>query len=326
MVQTPTARWVNHEIVRGESLGEIAERYAVTPAEILHWNELDPNRPVFWVGERLKIHTVFPERLPHKLSYIVHPHDSWETIAERFDVDEDSLRKSWNPSETLLQPGHQLTIWLEPGSEPALVQPDLPIRLAEVPLGATSLGYPDAGRLLNGVQIPENPTLYTLRNLEHAYGSTHAINVLQQGIAAFRLQTGFDREVVIWDMSVKRGGRFGPHRSHRTGRDVDISLLLRPGFELGSGVHGAVDWEANWHLIRAFIESGSVHYVFLSRAQQAALYKAAQGCGASAAELDRIIQYPRTTKVGIVRHSPGHEGHLHVRFSCGEDEPECSEF
>ena len=37
-------------------------------------------------------------------------------------------------------------------------------------------------------------------------------------------------------------------------------------------------------------------------------------------ELEEMIQFPRFTKYGIVRHSPGHHCHLHVRFSCGPNE------
>jgi murein endopeptidase len=178
---------------------------------------------------------------------------------------------------------------------------------------------------MNGVLIPENPKLYSLRNLEHAYGSTHAIDVLQHGIASFRAETGYDRQVIIWDMSMPRGGRFGPHKSHRTGRDVDIALLLKPGFLPGTSERHSVDWEAMWHLIRAFIRTGEVRYVFLARMHQVSLYKAAKACGATAEELDLIVQYPRSTKVGIVRHSPGHTGHLHVRFTCGVNEFGCLE-
>jgi hypothetical protein len=107
--------------------------------------------------------------------------------------------------------------------------------------------------------------------------------VLQRSIAIFRARTGFDREVTIWDMSLEHGGHYGPHRSHRSGRDVDIGLPLRAGFTLGTAKKGSVDWEATWHLIRAFIESGEVRYVFLSRQRQISLYKLrrhARGTGA----------------------------------------------
>jgi len=79
--------------------------------------------------------------------------------------------------------------------------------------------------LLNGVMIPENPALYTVRNILHSYGSTHAIEALQRSLAAFRLKTKYDGEILLWDMSVKQGGRFGPHHSHRSGRDVPIGIM-----------------------------------------------------------------------------------------------------
>lgn len=320
----PKAQWISHEIVNGESLGQIADRYAVSVGSILRWNNLDPNRPVFWVGEQLKIQTQLPDRVRTKYQYIVRPNDTWNAIAKRFQVEESALRKFWNPSETTLTMGHQLTIWLESDATPEpFPQPDF--TLQPVPEGAVSTGYPDSGKLVDGVLIPTNPKLYTIRNPEHAFGSTHAIGVLQQAIATFRLHTGFDREILLWDMSQKKGGRFGPHKSHRSGRDIDIALPIRSTLIPGTTMH-QVDWESTWHLVRTFIETGEVRYVFLSMPQQAALYKAARSCGASLEELDRVMQYPRTAKVGIIRHSPGHEGHLHVRFMCGPQEDSCLEF
>jgi LysM repeat protein len=319
------AQWITHEVVPGERLSEIAERYAVSTASILRWNKLDPNRPQFWVAEQLRIQTRLPDRRRRKITYIVRPNDTWEKIAKRFGVAPAPLQTQWNAKETTLQPGHQLAIWVEPGTVERQLELGPSFEVSPIPAGGHSFGRPDHGRLLNGVLIPENPKLYSLRNLEHSYGSTHAIDVLQHSIAAFRAETGYDRQVVIWDMSMPRGGRFGPHKSHRTGRDVDIALLLKPGFEPGTTERHSVDWEAMWHLIRAFIRTGEVRYVFLARMHQVSLYKAAKACGATREELDIIVQYPRSTKVGIVRHSPGHTGHLHVRFTCGVNELGCLE-
>jgi hypothetical protein len=319
----PGTFWVNHEIIPGERLDEIADRYAVSIASILRWNNLDPNRPQFWVGETLRIQTQLPQRARVKRSYVVRLNDTWDTVAYRFRVDRERLEKYWNPHEVSLQPGHQLTVWVEPGTVEEEPTPGHGFPMLPVPAGGQSVGRPEAGRLLHGVRIPENPVLYTVRNPDHSYGSSHAIDVLQRSIATFRARTGFDREITLWDMSLERGGHYGPHRSHRSGRDVDIGLLVRTGITPGSGKQGTVDWEATWHLIRAFIETGEVRYVFLSRTRQASLYKAAISCGATPEELEPIIQYPRTEKVGIVRHSPGHNGHIHVRFVCGLDEPGC---
>jgi hypothetical protein len=319
----PGTFWINHEIIPGERLDEIADRYAVSIGSILRWNNLDPNRPQFWVGEQLRIQTQLPDRGRHKVSYVVRPSDTWDTIAYRFGVDRQRLEKAWNPHELTLQTGHSLSVWVENGMVEQEPTPGPLSATLPVPPGAQSIGRPEAGTLVNGVQIPVNPALYTVRNPDHSFGSTHAIDVLQRSIAIFRARTGFDREVTIWDMSLEHGGHYGPHRSHRSGRDVDIGLPLRAGFTLGTAKKGSVDWEATWHLIRAFIESGEVRYVFLSRQRQISLYKAALSCGATPEELEPIIQYPSTEKVGIVRHSPGHTGHIHVRFMCGLDEPGC---
>jgi murein endopeptidase len=180
--------------------------------------------------------------------------------------------------------------------------------------------------LLNGVLIPENPALYTLRSIDHSYGSTHAIQVLQRGLAAFRLKARFDGEILLWDMSQRRGGRFGPHQSHRSGRDVDIGLPVKRGYSPDSPkALEVVDWQATWSLVKSFIDTGEVRYIFLSRAGQSELYKIARSEGLTSEQLDELIQYPRTTKYGIIRHSPGHNSHLHVRFSCGQDEVACME-
>ena len=318
------AQWINHEVVFGESLNEIAERYAVSVGSILRWNKLDPNRPQFWVGEQLRVLTQLPGRQRNKFSYVVRTNDSWVSVAERFQVDQSALRRNWNPKEKKLTPGRQLTIWVEPD-----VTPDLPVpkfTLKPVADGAVSVGFPDNGRLLAGVPIPDNPELYTIRNVEHAYGSTHAIGVLQQAIATFRVRTGYDQPIYLWDMSMRSGGRYGPHRSHRSGRDIDIGLPLqaqvkgKPVPVAGQAAQKSVDWTALWHMVRAFIETGEVRYVFLSRIQQSNLYRAAKACGATNEELEHWLQYPRFKKLGVVRDAPGHTGHLHVRFLCGPDE------
>jgi hypothetical protein len=322
----PSSQWITHEIVNGERLDEIAERYAVSVSSILRWNKLDPKRPLFWIGQQLRIQTQLPDRVRTKLTYSVRFGDTWDSVAEQFHVELATLRRAWNPQEKDLHVGHLLTVWLEPEATP----PTLPTRIFDlVPVaeGGMSVGFPDAGRLQNGVLIPENPALYNIRNPEHSFGSTHAIRVLQESIASFRAETGYDRPLLLWDMSTKKGGRFGPHRSHRTGRDIDIGLPMRPDYVHGvtAPING-VDWEATWLLVRSLIESDQVRYVFLSRPQQQGLYRAAKACGATREELERLIQYPRVEKVGIVRHSPGHTGHLHVRFLCGAEEPDCQEF
>lgn len=326
----PSAQWIIHEVIPGERLTDVADRYAVSTMSIQRWNNIDPKRGSDYTGVRLRIRTQLPARQRDKLSYVVRDGDSWWAIAHRYDVDVDTLQKVWNRDVRMLNPGDRLLIWVEPGVVPKEEPPKPEITVSDlmvpVPEGGTSWGWPNGGRLLNGVPIPENPALYTIRNLLHAYGSTHAIETLQRGLAAFRLTTKYEGEVLLWDMSVKRGGRFGPHHSHRSGRDVDIAIPVKRGYPPETPASDdAVDWKATWGLVKAFIDTGEVKYIFLSRQRQVELYKTAVASGATPEQLDEWIQYPRTTKYGIVRHSSGHHCHIHVRFACGPDEEDCFE-
>ena len=324
----PSAQWIIHEVIPGERLTDIADRYAVAVASIQRWNNIDLKRGADYTGVRLRVHTPLPNRQRDKLSYVVRDGDSWSRLARRYDVDQDTLERVWNRDVRMLHPGDRLLIWVEPGVVPREESQEITVAdlVVPVPQGAQSWGWPNGGRLLNGILIPENPALYTVRNILHAYGSSHAIETMQRGLAEFRLKTKYEGEVLLWDMSVKRGGRFGPHHSHRSGRDVDIAIPVKHGYPPETpNSDEAVDWKATWGLIKAFIETGEVKYIFLSRQRQAELYKTAVASGATPEQLEEWIQYPRTTKYGIVRHSSGHNCHLHVRFACGPTELDCFE-
>lgn len=325
----PSTELIVHEVLPGESLSEVADRYAVSTTSIQRWNKLEgTSRLRDHSGEQLKVFTRLPARQRAKLHHVVRQGDTWSRIARRYSVDPSLLQNAWNRDTRTLQPGITVQVWVEPGTVPkeVIVEPTIDDLLVPVPKGGRSVGNPNYGRLMNGVLIPENPQLYTVRRSEHGYGSTHAIEVMQKGIAAFRLNTHYEGEILIWDMSQRRGGRFGPHRSHRSGRDVDIALPLKAGLPLDTPrTNEAIDWQATWQLVRAFINTGEVKYIFLGRARQSALHRVARANGATKEELERLLQFPRRTKHGVVRHSPGHTCHLHVRFGCGPDDRNCQE-
>ncbi len=328
----PAAQWIQHEVLPGERLAEIADRYAVSTASIARWNKLDAEHPHYRSGQKLRVQTQLPERQRQKVHYAVREGDSWARIAERFHVPQHDLQHVWNHADgSPLRVGQEILVWSEPTPAPASNDAgdgyddgydennDDDARSGTLPEAAQSVGGPAHGHLVGGVQIPRNDALYTLRDPERAYGSSHAIAALQRGIAAFRHDSSFSRELLIEDMSVRRGGRFGPHHSHRSGRDVDIALPLQ------SGAVAYIDWAATWQLIHALVGTGEIRYIFLSRQRQQLLYKAAKQAGASEAELDSVLQYPRRARLAIVRHAHGHTQHMHVRFRCGPQESSCEE-
>jgi murein endopeptidase len=382
------SRWVEHRVIRGERLAEIATRYGVEASDIAEWNELDAARPALRAGQQLRIFTDVQAKERKRRSYTVREGDSWAKIARRFDVTPARLR-DWNPGAAEPAEGDRLVIWVDvdpsgddeapgntasspappparepappparepapppvaarapastaaPAPPPAAAQPEVaaaastpapsgaahPLPLVEVPRSGHSVGTPSRGRLQNGVQLPRNDALYAIRNLEHSWGSSHTVEQLQRAIARFRGETGFDRELLICDMSRRYGGRFRPHRSHTSGRDIDVQLPTKRGVAPGVVPMSTslVDWDATWSLIEALIATGEVRYIFLSRSRQRPLFEAALRAGVDRERLRDLIQYPFHNKTAFVRHSSGHVKHLHVRFACSPEETRCRE-
>ncbi|MCA9714191.1 MAG: penicillin-insensitive murein endopeptidase, partial [Myxococcales bacterium] len=203
-----------------------------------------------------------------------------------------------------------------PGIRARIYSGPLEALLAPVSAGGVGVGGPNGGRLVNAVQLPENPQLYTRKHPANAWGSTHTITALQRSVARFRKQSGYQGAVVIGDISKRHGGRFYPHKSHQSGRDVDIALPGSPG---------ARDWDATWGLVRALIDSDRVERIFLDYGRQSELYEAARRVGESTESLARELQFPEGRYApAIVQHQSGHEEHIHVRFKCGPDERGCT--
>ncbi len=203
-----------------------------------------------------------------------------------------------------------------PGIRARVYTGPLEALLAPVGVGGVGVGGPNGGRLVNAVQLPENPQLYTRKHPANAWGSTHAIDTLQRAVAQFRRDSGYPGAVVIGDISKRHGGRFYPHKSHQSGRDVDIALPGKPG---------ARDWDATWGLVEALIDSGRVERIFLGYGRQRELYEAARRAGVSTDRLTRDVQYPEGRYApAVVQHQSGHEEHIHVRFKCGPDERGCT--
>lgn len=318
-------RWIEHTIIPRERITQIAARYGVTADQIRMWNRGRLGKGLR-KGRKLRIlaRQVPPAHI--LVTYEAQEGDSWGDIGEKFRV-EPRVLKAWNWKARSLEPGDQIKVWFDPGAPWTVGRKLGPwIEPPPLPSGSISRGRPGRGRLDDAVQLPDSP-LYTRRAPEVLYGSTHTLGGLTDAIAQFRHDTGYEGELVIGAISRRRGGRFKPHRSHQSGRDVDIRLPMLPGVpeSIGGPNPDEIDWYATWGLMKALIDTERVQYIFLSGELQRRLYEAARVMGYSHDELRVLIQWPYDYGgvVPVVRHSTGHDTHFHVRFSCGPDEPKC---
>jgi len=324
---TPENHWIRHVAVARETVDQIAHRYRVRPDRLRAWNALTDEANELKAGVELRVWTTRKPSPRQRIDYIVQEGDTWWRIAAGHGVDSWQLRSYNWPYQDKMVPGEKLKIWIDPLvydwiHADAVVIPPEGSRV--VRRGGVGVGSPDDGWLVNAVKIPPGEG-YQVRFPETSYGTTHAVEQLLAGINRFRERSHNHGTLKIGSMSAVRGGELGHHRSHQTGRDVDIRLPRRA--EIPSAIAltpKRVDWLATWELIKAFAEVDSV-VVFLDYAMQRRVHAAATAAGATDAELDALLQYPRGShaRVGFVRHSPGHDQHVHVRFDCGPCELEC---
>lgn len=191
-----------------------------------------------------------------------------------------------------------------------------------------SVGAPNKGRLRNGVPLPEGDHWRLRQRRARAYGSEHSVEALVMALEAYGEAFPDSEPVRLGDLSARNGGRLSPHVSHRTGRDVDIGYVLKPGTRgdryWQSANEKTFDVEKNWFLIRALIETGRVQRIFLSGRLQRQLMARAR-TELSDAEMQRYFRpaNPDPTTRSIIRHWRGHRDHMHVRFTCEPENRSC---
>jgi LysM repeat protein len=318
-------QWVEHVVTPGERLSQIAVRYGATLAEVKSWNQL--RRRTVEAGTRLDVLAV---RIPvprQEIKHRVQAGESWETIAGEYRVEIRELKRHNRAKNDAPQIGDVLSVWYDPAA-PWTVGRTLgstKVLDFEVPQGALSVGRPNRGRILNGVQLPDSP-LYARRTPRTLWGSSHSIGALMSAFAMFRYESGHQGEVIVNSMSLQHGRRFAPHKSHQSGRDVDVALPLLPGVVPTISPNAdEVDWWATWALVRSLIRTNEVVYIFLDRPLQRRLYDAALSMGATPDELATILEIAQDhRKQSIVRHAKGHDDHIHVRFRCAPYEERCA--
>ena len=191
-----------------------------------------------------------------------------------------------------------------------------------------SVGSPSSGRLVNAVPLPEEGPGWRRRDGERFYGTHETIALLQW--VSERLQGAFPGSVplLIGDISEQRGGRAPPHRSHRSGRDVDIAFFEKGNVERshfrGDMAAHEIDVDKSWFTIEGLLSTGRVQYIFVNRRLIPKFVRRARRYGWSRESIQKIFLRPEDTRrVGPIRHASGHTYHFHVRFHCPGNDEKC---
>ncbi|MBR56875.1 MAG: hypothetical protein CMH54_02330 [Myxococcales bacterium] len=327
----------------GDTISRIARKQGIPASAIVHWNGLKSETLV--VGQKLKIRqppapvldlaTFFKRSTPfipypdamdaiseecrqldgplgtnlnhifadvrknrteRWISYKVHPSDTVEKIAARFGDRPEHLIGRNNIRR--LKPWRRILVKAHPDKSPGV-----------------ATGRPSRGRLIHGEAMPSGP-YHFVRTPREAYGTSATVDLLLGTVERLNRCDPDMPPLVIGDLSLAGGGRFRPHLSHQNGQDVDLGYVPKNAAYRGSyfvANRNSLDVPRTWRLLKTLIDSGQVEYIFVNRSIQKLLYEYAKDY-LTLSERARIFQYPRRRHVGMIRHSRGHDDHIHVRF------------
>ncbi len=181
-----------------------------------------------------------------------------------------------------------------------------------------SIGAANRGRLVNGIPMHPYPGFLVRPTVHHVYGTPETIAALHYAVARVHQRFPGAHDLVVGDLSRRRGGRLPPHLSHQSGRDVDIGYYHRnidaPRSFVDANASN-LDVERTWAFVEALLEDHKVEYIFMDYAVQRLLYKYVKyTLGAPESYLEMVFSYPRRTRTSFIRHVSGHRDHIHVRF------------
>ncbi len=199
---------------------------------------------------------------------------------------------------------------------------------AELAAPTRSLGAPNRGKLEGAVPLPEGESWRLRQHRARVYGNHVMVESLVQAFEAYGAAYSDPPQVRLGDLSDRNGGRLAPHKSHRSGRDVDIGYVLRPGFRgeryWQRADEESFDAEKNWFLVKALIETGNVQQIFMSVRLQKLILPLAER-ELSPEQMARYFRRanPDPRSPSIIKHWKGHLDHMHVRFRCADGNARC---
>jgi penicillin-insensitive murein endopeptidase len=196
-----------------------------------------------------------------------------------------------------------------------------------------SYGRPSRGYLIDGVKLPDRGEGFTTREVWSQRGNRYGTNelvVLLKNVAKRMRKQVRDARLVVADLSGNGGGAATKfHRSHQTGRDVDILYYMRdaegkphePQTMISvdrtltatdfSGT--SIDVPRTWKLVRELLtaEEAYVQYIFMYQPIANKLIEHAQSIGDDPIVIARAMRACKQPG-----DSAPHNDHMHVRIYC----------
>jgi penicillin-insensitive murein endopeptidase len=204
-------------------------------------------------------------------------------------------------------------------------------------MSSASMGWANSGTLQHARRLTETQGIRFVPGRPLRWGTEELVALLERVGATMHRR--FSARLSVGDLSAQQGGPVCRHRSHQSGRDVDLGFFARHASPRGIGApidlndyvafdaagrsldgRYVFDTARNWAVIETFLSDRrvTVERVFIAASLRARLLAWARAHGADESLIDRAaltLYQPR----GV---SP-HDNHMHVRIACPDNDAQC---
>lgn len=194
---------------------------------------------------------------------------------------------------------------------------------------SVSIGLPHAGRIENAMPMMDGPGRIISAKRWKTWATRTTVRQLDAVLREWKREFPEAPPVLVGNLSSRHGGALDPHKTHQSGRDVDLGYILK--WDGKSAVRwqqaDASNFDAarTWALLQLLVRSAPVEVVFADRSVQRLLLEYARTHGViRKSRLGGWLQVAASDgRRSLVRHVPGHRDHFHVRFACSAAELDC---
>ena len=133
--------------------------------------------------------------------------------------------------------------------------------------------------------------------------------------------------IPVGDLSAREGGSLKKHKSHQSGRDVDIGYMRKRPLAKGYFKDTSpreMNMYAQWVVLKCFLDDPQTQMVFIERARVKALKRYVQRIYKKRkAKLRKYLAYFPGGKSKRIYPDKVHKSHMHVRIHCPKGDRKC---
>jgi murein endopeptidase len=190
-----------------------------------------------------------------------------------------------------------------------------------------SIGLPHDGRIVNALPMLDGPGRKITAERWKTWATRATVEQLDRVLRRWSEIEPSAPPVLVGNLSARGGGTLDPHKSHQSGRDVDLSYVAKWNGKdpvVWQRVNtDSLDVELTWRLLKLLTQESRVEVIYMDRGLQKLLLEHARRYGTiRKARLPHWLEVAGSEKA-LIRHVAGHKDHFHVRFACPADSRRC---